>query len=167
MSARLPLAIAEMYPADWPAVREIYLQGVATGQATFEVEAPAWESWDAGHCSFARLVARAGSEIVGWAALGPVSQRRCYEGVAEASVYIATAYRGRGAGKALVLARSAASEQHGIWTLQGSTMAGNLASLKLQECCGFRLVGRRERIARLHGVWRDTLLTERRSAVFD
>jgi phosphinothricin acetyltransferase len=151
--------------ADWAQVRAIYLDGIATGQSTFEVEAPSWEQWDAGHHPFGRLVARADGRVVGWAALSPVSRRRCYAGVAEVSVYVAADGRGRGVGRALLLAVIAEAERHGIWTLQGATFPENEASLRLQQACGFRIVGRRERIARLHGAWRDTVITERRSAV--
>ena len=157
--------IAAMTPADWEQVRAIYLEGIASGQATFEVEAPTWEHWDAVHHPFARLVARSGGRVAGWAALSPVSRRRCYAGVAEVSVYVAAGHRGRGVGRRLLLAVIAEAERHGVWTLQGSTFPENEASLRLQRACGFREVGRRERVARLRGVWRDTVLTERRSPV--
>lgn len=157
--------INPMNPTDWDEVRTIYQEGIDSGQATFEVEAPPWEQWDGAHHPFARLVARAGGRVVGWAALSPVSRRRCYEGVAEVSVYVAADQRGRGIGRRLLLALVAESERHGLWTLQGATFPENEASLHLQRACGFREVGRRRRIARLHGVWRDTVLTERRSTV--
>jgi phosphinothricin acetyltransferase len=150
-------------PADWEQVRAIYLDGIATGQSTFEVEAPSWEQWDAGHHPFGRLVARVNGRVVGWAALSPVSRRQCYAGVAEASVYVAADQRGRGVGRGLLLAVIAEAERHGLWTLQGATFPENAPSLRLQQACGFRIVGRRERVARLHGVWRDTVITERRS----
>jgi L-amino acid N-acyltransferase YncA len=161
----MPFSIEPMQPAEWPQVRAIYLEGVATGLATFETEASPWEEWDAGHLQFGRLVARDAEGVIGWAALSPVSKRSCYRGVAEASVYVAANRRNRGVGKALLLALIAESERHDIWTLQGAAFADNLASLRLQEQCGFRLIGRRERIGQLNGVWRDTVLTERRSAV--
>ncbi|HEV3144114.1 MAG TPA: GNAT family N-acetyltransferase [Gemmataceae bacterium] len=151
--------------ADWPAVREIYLEGIGTGQATFETEAPSWEQWDAAHLPFARLVGRREAEIVAWAALAPVSRRKCYSGVAEVSVYVRAGSRGQGIGRTLLLEIIAVSEQHGIWTLQGATFPENSASLRLQASCGFRIVGRREHIGQLHGVWRDTIITERRSGV--
>src|SRR5438128_93769 len=157
------LRIEPMSAADWDRVRAVYLEGVATGQATFETEAPSWEDWDAGHHPFARLVARRDGEVVGWAALSPVSRRRCYAGVAEVSVYVAESQRGQGVGRLLLEALIAESERHCIWTLQGATFPENSASLRLQQSCGFRIIGRRERIARLRGVWRDTILTERRS----
>jgi len=112
--------IEPMTPADWEQVRAIYLEGIASGQATFEVEAPPWEQWDASHHPFARLVARASGRVIGWAALSPVSRRRCYAGVAEASVYVGAACRGQGIGQRLLLALIAESERQGIWTLQGA-----------------------------------------------
>jgi phosphinothricin acetyltransferase len=159
------LEIAEMQPADWERVRAIYEQGIASGEATFELEAPSWEKWDASHHSFGRLVARLDGRVIGWAALSPVSSRCCYAGVAEVSVYIDADSRKQGVGGQLLLAAIAESERHGIWTLQGGTFPENVASLRLQHACGFRTIGRRERIGQLHGVWRDTVLTERRSPV--
>jgi phosphinothricin acetyltransferase len=155
--------IEPMTPADWEEVREVYGQGIASGQATFETELPSWAQWDAAHHPFARLVARRGGQVVGWAALSPVSGRRCYAGVAEVSVYVGAASRGGGVGRQLLEAIIRQSELAGIWTLQGSTFLENEASLRLQRRCGFRVVGRRERIARQHGAWRDTIITERRS----
>jgi phosphinothricin acetyltransferase len=161
----MSLAIGAMTSADWEAVRAIYLEGITGGQATFETEAPPWEQWDAGHHRFARLVARSEAGVLGWAALSPVSRRRCYAGVAEVSVYVAAAHRGRGVGRQLLRALITESERHGVWTLQGATFPENQASLRLQLACGFREIGRRERVARHRGVWRDTVLTERRSRV--
>ena len=161
----MEIRIDALTPADWDEVRGIYLDGIATGQATFEVAAPAWQDWDSGHLRACRLAARSGGKLVGWAALSPVSRRKCYAGVAEVSVYVHSEFRGGGAGHALLQAIIAESEREGIWTLQGSTFPENTASLRLQESCGFRVLGRRERIARHHGVWRDTVITERRSAV--
>jgi L-amino acid N-acyltransferase YncA len=150
---------------DWQQIRTIYLDGIMTGQATFEVDDPGWEQFDTTHLPECRLAARSQGQIIGWAALSPVSRRRVYNGVAEVSVYVAASHRGHGVGKALLAAVVAASERHSIWTLQGSTFPENTASLRMQEECGFRVVGRRERIGCHHGVWRDTLLTERRSQV--
>ena len=155
--------IIEMKSENWPAVRAIYEEGMATGQATFETVAPTWEEWSAARLPHSRLLARDGG-VIGWAALSPVSRRACYAGVAECGVYVAEAARGRGVGRALLEALIESAEANGIWTLQGSTFPENEASLALQARCGFRVVGRRERIARRHGVWRDTILTERRSA---
>ncbi|HYP01285.1 MAG TPA: GNAT family N-acetyltransferase [Pyrinomonadaceae bacterium] len=153
----------DMRPDDWEQVRAIYLEGISTGLATFETDAPAWEKWDRGHLQKMRLVARDGDAILGWAALSPVSDRCVYGGVAEVSVYVGERGRGRGVGRALLEALIEASEQNGIWTLQAGVFPENTASVKLHLRCGFREVGRRERIGRLHGVWRDTLLLERRS----
>lgn len=155
--------IDDLTAADWEQVRSIYVEGIATGHATFETGAPEWEKWDAGHLRKMRLVARDGDEILGWAALSPVSDRCVYGGVAEVSVYVGERGRGRGVGRALLEALVAASERNGIWTLQAGVFPENAASVKLHLGCGFREVGRRERIGKLHGIWRDTLLLERRS----
>ena len=155
--------IRAMAPDDWPEVERIYAQGIATGDATFETTTPTWEVWDAGHLAAPRLVAEEGGRVVGWAALSPVSRRAAYAGVAEVSVYVADEHRGRGLGLALLRALVAGSEAYGLWTLQATIMAENDASVRLHERAGFRLVGRRERIGRLHGRWRDTILMERRS----
>jgi L-amino acid N-acyltransferase YncA len=157
------LTITPLVNTDWEAVRAIYLEGIATGQATFETAAPDWPAWDAAHLADGRLVARHAGQVVGWAALSPVSSRCVYGGVAEVSVYVAEKARGQGVGRALLSALVEASEAAGIWTLQASMFPENEASARLHESCGFRVVGRRERIGRLHGVWRDTLLLERRS----
>jgi L-amino acid N-acyltransferase YncA len=162
----MPLRIGLMTIDDWPAVRAIYEEGIATGLGTFETAAPSWEQWDAARLPHSRFVARE-QGVIGWAALSPVSQRSCYAGVAEVGVYVAASARGQGVGRALLEALIDSSEAHGIWTLQGATIAENAASLALQERCGFRVIGWRERIARLDGVWRDTVLTERRSMKVD
>jgi phosphinothricin acetyltransferase len=154
-----------MVDTDWEQVRAIYLQGVETGNATFETEAPTWERWDGGHTRKGRLVARAGERILGWIALSPVSARRVYAGVAEVSVYIAREARGRGVGQALLQALIAETERAGIWTLQAGVFPENFASLTLLERNGFRRLGMRERVGRHHGVWRDVVLLERRSQV--
>jgi phosphinothricin acetyltransferase len=157
--------IDTMRDADWPDVRRIYLEGIATGHATFETEAPNWERWNNAHLTCARLVTRAGGDVKGWAALSPVSSRRVYAGVAETSVYVAPESRGQGIGRALLAALIQAAESNGIWTLQASIFPENRASIELHKALGFREVGRRERIAKRDGVWRDTLLLERRSAI--
>jgi L-amino acid N-acyltransferase YncA len=151
--------------ADWEQVRAIYLEGIATGQATFQTTAPEWAEWDAGHLPACRLVARAGEQVRGWAALSPVSKRACYAGVAEVSVYIAAAARGQGVGSALLAALVEASERQGLWMLVASIFPENVASVRLHLQHGFREVGRRERIAQLHGIWRDTVVFERRSRI--
>jgi L-amino acid N-acyltransferase YncA len=157
--------IDEMKEEDWEQVRSIYLEGIRTGNATFETEAPMWEHWDVSHLPEGRLVAREGEIIKGWAALSPVSSRCVYAGVAETSVYVCDQYRGEGIGRALLEALVSASEKAGIWTLQAGIFPENGASLKLHERCGFHVVGRRERIGRMNGVWRDTVLLERRSEI--
>lgn len=155
-----------LIPSDWEQIREIYLQGIATGLATFETEAPPWERWDAAHHPFARLAARAGDRLWGWAALAPTSARAVYRGVAEVSVYVRDSARGQGVGRALLEELVAVSEANGVWTLQASIFAFNQPSLALHKGCGFREVGRRERIAQMRGEWLDTILLERRSLLF-
>lgn len=159
----MDFVIDQMKHEDWEQVRSIYLEGIATGHTTFETSAPSWEKWDAGHLQIARLVARQGDKVFGWAALSAVSSRKAYRGVAELSVSIGEESRGRGIGRALLEALIEQSERNGIWTLQASIFPENTASVKLHLRCGFREVGRRERIGKLNGVWRDTLLFERRS----
>jgi L-amino acid N-acyltransferase YncA len=161
----MEFTIETLAATDWPQVRAIYLEGIATGQATFQTTVPDWAEWDAGHLPQCRLVARAEKNVLGWAALSPTSKRACYAGVAEVSVYIAAVARGQGIGKALMVALIAAAEQQGIWTLYSAIFPENEASLRLHLQHGFREIGRRERIAKLHGVWRDTVLLERRSRV--
>jgi L-amino acid N-acyltransferase YncA len=152
-----------MRPDDWPAVKAIYEQGIATRQATFETEAPPWNAWDAAHHAELRLVAEDGGIVIGWAALSPVSRRACYAGVTEESVYVAEDARGRGVGIALLARLCSDADAAGIWTIQTSIFPENLASLELHRRCGFRIVGTRERIAQLDGAWRDTVLLERRA----
>jgi L-amino acid N-acyltransferase YncA len=155
--------IRDLRPGDWPEVAVIYAAGVATRNATFETDVPSWEEWDARHLARPRLVAADAGAVVGWAALSPVSARRCYAGVAEDSVYVAPGRQGRGLGRALLEELVARSEAEGLWTLQTSIFPENRASLALHRSCGFRVVGVRERIAQLDGVWRDTVLLERRA----
>lgn len=157
--------IEEMNEGHWPEVRAIYLDGIATGDATFETTAPAWPQWDAAHLAHSRLVARSGEQVLGWAALSAVSGRCVYGGVAETSVYVGGGCRGMGVGRALLEALVGASERNGIWTLQAGIFPENEASIALHLRCGFREVGRRERIGRIDARWRDTLLLERRSNV--
>lgn len=157
------LLVRAMTDADWDAVREIYADGIATGDATFETEVPSRDAlagtWLPGH----RWVAELGGAVVGWTALAPTSARDCYAGVVETSVYVAAAARGRGVGRALVARQVAAADAAGLWTLQTSIFPENTASIALHHAAGYRTVGVRERIARHHGRWRDTVLLERRS----
>jgi L-amino acid N-acyltransferase YncA len=154
-----------MQGGDWEAVRAIYREGIATGNATFETDVPDWEAWDRNHLRACRLVAKVDGRVVGWAALTPYSSRRAYAGVAGLSIYVSASARGQGIGRALLGALIEASEQAGLWTLQAGIFPENAASLALHRACGFREVGRRERIGRLNGVWRDVVLMERRSKV--
>lgn len=157
------LEICSMTAAVWPAVQEIYKQGIDTGMATFETEVPEWEQWDGNHLEHSRLVAERDGTILGWGALSAVSDRCVYGGVAEVSIYIAEAARGYGLGKELLTALITHSEQNDIWTLQAGIFAENEVSIALHEKCGFRAVGRRERLGQLHGNWKDVMLLERRS----
>ena len=160
----MTFSVEKMLPGHWPEVRAAYLEGVASGDATFETEAPEWERWDASHLRACRLVALAdGGRVAGWAALSPVSARKVYAGVAEVSVYVGAEFRGRGVGRALLSALVRESESEGVWTLQAGIFPENVASVELHRACGFREVGRRERVGRLRGRWRDTILLERRS----
>jgi L-amino acid N-acyltransferase YncA len=158
-------AIQSMSDADAPFVIEIYRQGIATGNATFETEPPAWGEFSAGHLSHSRLVARDGAGVLGWAMLSPVSGRCVYGGVAEVSIYIAESERGRGIGGALLEELIRQSEQNGIWTLQAGIFPENTASIRLHKRHGFREVGRRERIGKFGDSWRDTVQLERRSKI--
>ena len=157
------VVIESMTAGDWEGVREIYLEGIATGHATFETEAPSWGDWDAAHLTFGRLVARGDTSVIGWAALSPVSRRKAYAGVAEVSVYVAAHSRERGVGSALLERLIEESERNGIWTLQAAVFPENAATIALHKRCGFREIGRRERVSKLNGNWRDTILFERRS----
>jgi L-amino acid N-acyltransferase YncA len=178
---KAPIAVRAMTGDDWPAVRAIYEAGIATGNATFETAVPSWRRWDAGHLPGHRLVAVVpglvgdvagdvedaadgpGDTVVGWAALSPVSDRCVYAGVAEVSVYVDPAHHGHGVGSTLMVALLERAEEGGIWTVQSQIFPENAASLAIHRRCGFRLVGRRERLGRMDGSWRDVVLLERRS----
>lgn len=162
-SVSVSFTIGEMRVADWEAVRAIYGEGIATGNATIETVPPGWEVWNARHHQHCRLVARREDEVIGWAALGPYSARAAYSGVAEVSIYIAECARSRGVGHALLAALIAESERHGIWTLQAGIFPENTISIALHTKCGFRQVGMRERLGKLNGAWRNVILLERRS----
>jgi L-amino acid N-acyltransferase YncA len=156
--------IEAMTPDDWPAVRSIYEDGIATRNATFETSAPDWEAWDAARRPDCRLVARVNGQVVGWAALSPYSSRSAYWGVGEVSVYVAAKARGKGIGQTLLRALIESAEAAGLWTLQAGIFPENEVSIRLHAAEGFREVGRRERIGQLDGEWRDVVLMERRSA---
>jgi L-amino acid N-acyltransferase YncA len=161
------VVIDAMRAEDWSQVAAIYREGIATRNATFETEVPSFEEWDRRHLPIGRLVVRRVEPhpgVLGWAALSPVSARQVYAGIAEVSVYVGKQARGRGLGKILLQALIDASEKNGLWTLQAGIFPENLSSIALHKACGFREVGRRERIGMLRGVWRDTVLLERRSA---
>ncbi|MDQ1426041.1 MAG: hypothetical protein QOD72_3539 [Acidimicrobiaceae bacterium] len=153
-----------MTTTDWPSVRSIYAAGIATGHATFETTPPTWERWDAAHLGDHRFVATIDDEVVGWIATSPVSDRCVYAGVVEHSVYVQPERRGQGVGRALLDTLIASTEAVGVWTIQTGIFPENTASVELHRRCGFRIVGRREKIGQLDGVWRDTLLLERRSS---
>ena len=152
--------------ADWPAMVRIYLEGIESGNATFETEAPEWEQWDAARSPDCRIVAEAGGEVVGFAALSPVSGRCVYGGVRETMIYVAASKRGRGVGGALLERLVRESEERGVWTLQAGIFPENRASIRIFEKAGFKLLGTHERLGRFHdGRWRDVVLMERRSGV--
>ncbi len=157
------LTVDPLTASDWEAVRAVYEEGIATGNATFEAAAPSWDEWDASHLGEHRFAARLDGDVVGWVALAPVSSRCVYAGVAESSVYVGAGARGRGVGRALLNAVIASSEAAGIWTLEAGIFPENRASLALHARCGFRVVGVRERLGRMNGIWRDVVLLERRS----
>jgi L-amino acid N-acyltransferase YncA len=159
------VTIDDLTAADWPAVARIFEEGL--DQGTFEETVPSWEDFDARYLPAPRLAARDGETLIGWAALALVSRRACYRGVAENSIYVAEAARGRGVGRALLEELVERADAGGIWTIQAHMFADNAASRALHEACGFRLVGIRERLAQKHGIWRDTALLERRSATVD
>lgn len=159
------IRIEKMTTNDWDAVRAIYEEGIATMNATLETNVPDWEKWDAAHIKECRFVAKEDKTVAGWAALTPVSGRCVYAGVAEVSVYIGEFFRGRGIGKLLLSELVKSSEAQGIWTVQAGILKENTASIELHKGCGFKILGVREKLGKLNGVWRDIVLMERRSSV--
>jgi L-amino acid N-acyltransferase YncA len=157
------MKITFMLASHWPEVKRIYLEGIATENSTFQTIAPLWEEWDKAHTSACRLVVEEDGDILGWAALSKVSQRAVYSGVAEVSIYIAKEARGKGIGTQLFLALIKASEKDGFWTLQSGIFPENIESINLHKKMGFRVIGHREKVGKLRGVWRDVVLMERRS----
>jgi phosphinothricin acetyltransferase len=161
--ALVEVRVDALTAADWAAVSAIYAEGIETRNATFETDVPTWDEWDASHLAAPRLVARRDDEVVGGAALSPVSSRPCYRGVAHNSVYVARGARSQGVGRALLNELVQLAEEAGIWTIETGVFPENLASLQLHLSCGFRVVGVRERLGRLDGTWRDVVFLERRS----
>lgn len=157
------VSVRAMSHEDWPAVRQIYAEGVATRNATFETRVPTRDVLDRKWLPSHRWVAEVDGGIAGWASIAPVSNRGCYVGVGETSIYVGARFRGQGVGKALIHQQVTAADHSGLWTLQSSIFPENRASLALHRSAGFRTVGIRERIAMLDGTWRDTVLVERRS----
>ena len=157
------ILLRSMTEKDWPSVVEIYKQGMDTGNATFEREVPAWEKWTASHLQEFRIAATIDDSVVAWAALTPVSGRCVYSGVAEVSVYVSIKFQGQKIGTKILDRLISESEDGGVWTLQAGIFPENKASIKIHENLGFRIVGFREKIGQMNGIWRDTILLERRS----
>ena len=156
------MEIRELDESDWPAVSAVYAEGIATGNATFESDVPTWERWNAAHQTL-RLVAELDGDVVGWAAVSPYSDRHCYRGVAEESVYVGAAARGKGVGRALLEELVARADAAGYWTLLAGVFPENEASLALHRALGFRVLGVHEKLGERDGVWRDVVLLEYRS----
>jgi L-amino acid N-acyltransferase YncA len=158
-----PIVLEELRPEHWQEVVRIYADGITTGNATFETDVPSWEQWDRAHMAEHRFVALRDGALVGWVAVSPVSDRCVYGGVVENSVYVDEQVRGQGVGRLLLKRLIASTEEAGIWTIQTGIFPENETSIRLHERVGFEVVGRRKRLGKLHGVWRDVLLLERRS----
>ncbi|MFC4024850.1 GNAT family N-acetyltransferase [Oceanobacillus longus] len=157
--------IDKMLDADWEQVRNIFIQGIETKNATFETEAPSWEEWNQGHIQECRLVVRDGEKVLGWAALSPISSRRAFTGIAELSIYFSLDSVGKGIGTKLIQTVIESSEAAGFWTLQSGIFPENISSIRLHEKAGFRMIGIRERMGKLDDVWRDVAMMERRSEI--
>ncbi len=165
MGTASSVAITDLRPEHWPEVARIYGEGIATGDATFESSIPEWEAWHASHLPEHRSIALIDGNVVGWVAVSGVSDRCVYGGVVENSVYVAASARGQGVGRRLLEELIASTEAAGIWTIQSGIFPENIASLRVHEAVGFDVVGRRKKLGKLAGVWRDVLLVERRSDV--
>ncbi|WP_062053799.1 GNAT family N-acetyltransferase [Aquimarina longa] len=157
------IQIAHFTKEDWSMISTIYQEGIDTGIATFETEVPSWKQWDNSHIKSCRIKAIVKEKILGWAALSPISKRKVYKGVGEVSIYVSKKYRGRGVGKLLLSQLIKESEQTGIWTLQASVFSNNNTSIILHKSLGFREIGYREKVAKLHNKWYDNTILERRS----
>ncbi|WP_010098329.1 GNAT family N-acetyltransferase [Ornithinibacillus scapharcae] len=159
------IVITSMDPFDWDQVEAIYVEGIQTGNATFDIAPPMWKDWDRGHLRHCRLVARENNQVVGWAALSQSVHKEAYSGVAEVSIYISQDVAGKGVGTMLLEELIRSSEEHGFWTLQALIFPENKASLQLHTKLGFEVVGTRKRVGKLHGQWRDVVFLERRSTI--
>ena len=159
----MTIELRKMIPDDWEYVARIYFEGIQTGNATFQLDKPTYKEWDYAHLKQCRIVAIANNQIVGWAALTPVSGRCVYDGVAEVSIYVSEDYRGHKVGATLLNKLILESEIEKLWTLQAGIFPENIPSIKLHETLGFRKVGYREKIGKMNGIWRDALFFERRS----
>jgi phosphinothricin acetyltransferase len=159
------MEIRKLLAEDWDQVKLIYQKGIDTGNATFQTSTPSWEDWDQSHLASCRIAMQENSKVIGWAALTPVSSRCVYAGVAEVSVYVDPAHSGKGIGLNLLNELVRQSEAEGIWTLQAGIFSENAASLSIHEKAGFKILGTMEKIGKQNGIWRDTVLLERRSPV--
>ncbi len=162
------LGLAEIISFDesnWKDIKRIYEEGIATALATFETSASSWEEWDKNHLPICRLAIVTKNEVCGWTALSPVSKREVYKGVCEEAVYVSEKFRGKGLGKILLQTLIRESEAKGIWTLQAGIFSDNKSSIALHLKNDFRIIGVREKIGQLNGVWKDTILMERRSKI--
>jgi phosphinothricin acetyltransferase len=159
------MEIIKLQKDHYPRIAEIYLQGISTGNATFQTAAPVWDDWDKSHLPHSRVIALVEKKIAGWAALSPVSSRCVYAGVGEVSIYVGEKFRGNAVGKTLFAALIKESEENNIWTLQSGIFPENTGSIKLHEMFGFRQIGYRERIGQMNGIWRNNIIMERRSKV--
>lgn len=155
--------INKMKREDWEQVSKIYGEGIKTGNATFEADVPSWESWVSKHLPCCNIVACRGNKILGWAAVSPTSSRNVYSGVTEVSIYVSEECKRTGVGLALLKELIELSENNSIWTLQAGIFPENKASISLHKKCGFKIVGIREKIGKMDGIWRDVVLMERRS----
>ncbi|GIO27257.1 GNAT family N-acetyltransferase [Ornithinibacillus bavariensis] len=160
-----PVFVQQMKKKDWSCVKEIYRQGIETGNATFDTEPPSWEEWDNGHLEGCRLVACYGEQVIGWAALSQSAHKEAYRGVAEVSIYVSANSSGKGVGSLLLKELIIASEEEGLWTLQALIFPENTASMSLHIRNGFEIVGTRKRVGKLNNKWRDVVLLERRSSI--